>query len=38
MKLERAKGSIFRLAAEAKVDGQVASEAEMLATIADKKD
>jgi 3-hydroxyacyl-[acyl-carrier-protein] dehydratase len=36
VKLERHKGPVFRLSAEAKVDGQLASEAEMLATIADK--
>ena len=36
--LQRRKGSIFRFTAEAKVDGQLASECEMLATIAEKKD
>ena len=34
----RQKGSIWRLNGEAKVDGQVASEAEMMAMIADRKD
>ena len=38
VKLERVKGSIFKLSGEAKVDGQVASEAELLATLADKKE
>ena len=37
VKLEKQKGRIFRLSAEAKVDGALASEAEMLATIADKE-
>jgi 3-hydroxyacyl-[acyl-carrier-protein] dehydratase len=36
--LVRRKGSIFKFTAEAKVDGQLASECEMLATLADKKD
>jgi 3-hydroxyacyl-[acyl-carrier-protein] dehydratase len=36
IKLDRAKGSIFRLSGECKVDGQLVSECEMLATIADK--
>jgi 3-hydroxyacyl-[acyl-carrier-protein] dehydratase len=36
VRLERQKGPVFRLAGEAKVDGQLASEAEMLATLADK--
>jgi len=34
----RQKGSIWRLHGEAKVDGQIASEAEMMAMIADRKD
>jgi 3-hydroxyacyl-[acyl-carrier-protein] dehydratase len=34
----RQKGSIWRLNGEAKVDGQVASEAEMMAMITDRKD
>jgi len=37
VRVERQKGNIWRLAGEAKVDGQTASEAEMLAMIADKK-
>ena len=37
VKLERQKGRIFRLSGEAKVDGALVSEAEMLATIADKE-
>ena len=36
VKLVRHKGAIWKLAGEAKVDGQIASEAEMMATIADK--
>ena len=35
--VERQKGNIWRLAGEAKVDGQTASEAEMMAMIADRK-
>lgn len=38
VKLARRKGNIWRLEAQALVDGQVASQAQMLATIADKKD
>ena len=38
VKLVRVKGSIFKLSGEAKVDGLVASQAELLATIADKKE
>jgi 3-hydroxyacyl-[acyl-carrier-protein] dehydratase len=34
--LVRRKGSIWKLSGEAKVEGQLASEAEMMATIADK--
>jgi 3-hydroxyacyl-[acyl-carrier-protein] dehydratase len=37
VRVERHKGNIWRLAGEAKVDGQTASEAEMLAMIADRK-
>ncbi len=37
VKLDRQKGRIFRLSGEAKVDGQLVSEAEMLATLADKE-
>jgi 3-hydroxyacyl-[acyl-carrier-protein] dehydratase len=37
VRVERQKGNIWRLAGEAKVDGQTASEAEMLAMIADRK-
>jgi 3-hydroxyacyl-[acyl-carrier-protein] dehydratase len=36
VKLDRVKGPIFRLSGEAKVDGHLASECEMLATLADK--
>jgi 3-hydroxyacyl-[acyl-carrier-protein] dehydratase len=36
VKLEKQKGSIFRLAGQALVEGKLASEAQMLATIADK--
>ena len=36
VRLERRKGDIWKLAGEAKVDGHLASEAEMMATIADK--
>jgi 3-hydroxyacyl-[acyl-carrier-protein] dehydratase len=36
--VERQKGSIWRLQGEARVDGQVASEAQMMAMIADRKD
>ena len=36
--VERQKGPIWRLAAEAKVDGALASEALMMATIADRKE
>ena len=36
--VERQKGPIWKLAGEARVDGNVASEATMMATIADRKD
>ncbi len=36
VKLDRVKGPIFRLSGEAKVDGKLVSECEMLATLADK--
>jgi 3-hydroxyacyl-[acyl-carrier-protein] dehydratase len=36
VKLVRRKGDIWKLSGEAKVDGQLASEAEMMASIADK--
>lgn len=38
VRIVRQKGSIFKMAGEARVDGQPASEAELLATIADKKE
>jgi 3-hydroxyacyl-[acyl-carrier-protein] dehydratase len=38
VRVDRQKGAIWRLAGEAKVDGQLASEAEIMATIADRKD
>jgi 3-hydroxyacyl-[acyl-carrier-protein] dehydratase len=38
VRIERQKGAIWRLAGEAKVDGQVTSEAQMMAMIADRKD
>ncbi len=38
VRVERQKGSIWKLLGEAKVDGQLASEAEILATIADRKE
>jgi len=38
VRIERQKGSIWRLAGEAKVDGQPASEAQMMAMIVDRKD
>jgi len=38
VRIERQKGAIWRLAGEAKVDGQPASEAQMMAMIADRKD
>jgi 3-hydroxyacyl-[acyl-carrier-protein] dehydratase len=38
VRIERQKGAIWKLAGEAKVDGQTASEAEMMAMIADRKD
>ena len=37
VRVERHKGNIWKLAGEAKVDGQAASEAEMMAMIADRK-
>ena len=36
VKLLRHKGPVFKLSGEARVDGQLASECEMLATLADK--
>ena len=38
VKVSRQKGPIWRLTGEAKVDGNLVSEAEMMATIADRKD
>jgi 3-hydroxyacyl-[acyl-carrier-protein] dehydratase len=38
VRIERQKGAIWRLNGEAKVDGQPASEAQMMAMIADRKD
>lgn len=38
VKVERQKGPIWRLACEARVDGQLASEAIVMATIADRKE
>ena len=38
VRIERQKGAIWRLAGEAKVDGQTASEAQIMAMIADRKD
>jgi 3-hydroxyacyl-[acyl-carrier-protein] dehydratase len=38
VRIERQKGNIWRLAGEAKVEGELASEAQMLAMIADRKD
>src|SRR5205814_5743736 len=38
VRIERQKGAIWRLAGEAKVDRQPASEAQMMAMIADRKD
>ena len=38
VRIERQKGAIWRLAGEAKVDGQPASEAQMMAMIVDRKD
>jgi 3-hydroxyacyl-[acyl-carrier-protein] dehydratase len=38
VRIERQKGAIWRLAGEAKVDGQAVSEAQMMAMIADRKD
>jgi 3-hydroxyacyl-[acyl-carrier-protein] dehydratase len=37
VRVERQKGSIWRLAGEAKVDGALASEAEMMATISARR-
>ena len=37
VRIERRKGAIWRLAGEAKVDGQTASEAQIMAMIADRK-
>jgi 3-hydroxyacyl-[acyl-carrier-protein] dehydratase len=36
--IDRVKGSIWKFKGEAKVDGQIASEAEMMAMISDRKD
>jgi 3-hydroxyacyl-[acyl-carrier-protein] dehydratase len=36
--IDRQKGSFWRMAGQAKVDGQVASEAQIMATIADRKE
>ena len=36
--IDRQKGSFWRLAGQAKVEGQVASEAQIMATIADRKE
>ena len=36
--IDRVKGSIWRFKGEAKVEGQTAAEAEMMAMIADRKD
>ncbi|HUJ29351.1 MAG TPA: 3-hydroxyacyl-ACP dehydratase FabZ [Myxococcales bacterium] len=38
VKIDRVKGSIWRFSGQAKVEGQVASEAEMMAMIADRKE
>jgi 3-hydroxyacyl-[acyl-carrier-protein] dehydratase len=38
VRIDRQKGNIWRLAGEAKVDGQTVSEAEMMAMIADRKE
>ena len=38
VRIERQKGAIWKLAGEAKVDGQAASEAQIMAMIADRKD
>jgi 3-hydroxyacyl-[acyl-carrier-protein] dehydratase len=38
VRVERQKGTIWRLAGEAKVDGELASEAEMMASIAERKE
>ena len=38
VRVDRQKGPIWRLAGEAKVDGQLASEAVIMATIADRKE
>ena len=38
VRIERQKGAIWRLAGEAKVEGQTASEAQIMAMIADRKD
>jgi 3-hydroxyacyl-[acyl-carrier-protein] dehydratase len=37
VRVERQKGPIWKLSGEAKVDGQLASEAEMMASIAERK-
>jgi 3-hydroxyacyl-[acyl-carrier-protein] dehydratase len=36
--IDRVKGSIWRFRGESKVEGQLASEAEMMAMIAERKD
>ena len=38
VRVERQKGAIWRLAGEAKVEGQTASEAQIMAMLADRKD
>ena len=38
VRIERQKGAIWKLAGEAKVEGQTASEAQIMAMIADRKD
>jgi 3-hydroxyacyl-[acyl-carrier-protein] dehydratase len=38
VRVERQKGPIWRLSGEAKVDGELASEAEMMATITERKE
>jgi 3-hydroxyacyl-[acyl-carrier-protein] dehydratase len=37
VRVERQKGNIWRLAGEAKVEGQLASEGQIMAMIADRK-
>jgi len=38
VRIERQKGAIWKLAGEAKIEGQTASEAQMMAMIVDRKD